>query len=251
VVNAGSERVGIIDQQLSSYSTISGFVGYRRIHQADVALQIETGSPVNIEVTDPDGFSLTSESAIASDEEYIREIPSELYYFELEQGHDGQPVDRILSPTLKEGDYIIKVLPSPEASPTDTYSLKITTEAGAVMVVDSQAITDIPIQGFALNVNDGEIEVVENDTSTPEELFSSLKILIKETPIKSRFLKKRLLFKVRVAKYWYKHDRVRRSAKTLKNLKRLVKRRSGRGIPVETADELEVIVDELITSVKS
>lgn len=161
VVNAANRIDGIITLSKNDYKQQEGFVNYRRIHEADIEMKTFTGSPVDLSVTDPDGFTITPDSVIPSDEEYIREIPGVLYYLELEQGHDGSPIDQVYSPIAKTGDYWIQVIPETDALPTDTYSLEmeilINGETITTVLAENVPISQIPDQGYGVSVTEGDI----------------------------------------------------------------------------------------------
>ena len=154
VVNAADKVRGIITEVKNIYKLTFGFEDFRRIHQADVEMEISTGSPVDLAVTDPDGFTITANSIIPSDEEYIREVPGALYYLEMEQGLDGNPIDRVYSPVLKTGNYIIEVIPSAGSLPTDTYDLEFVGNGQTTILADNVPISEIPSEGYGVAVGE-------------------------------------------------------------------------------------------------
>jgi parallel beta-helix repeat protein len=160
VVNAKSKEDGIVMEIKNSYKLIPGFIAFRRIHEGIKETEIKASSPVNLRVTDPDGFTITPDSVIPSDEEYIREVPGVLYYSEIEQAGDGNPVDRIYSPFLKPGDYLITVLPAPEAQLADTYTLEFITAEQSITLTEDHPILNIPEQPYVVRVQDGEVEEI-------------------------------------------------------------------------------------------
>ncbi len=152
VINARSPDFGIEIANKISLRGLSGFVNFRRIHQADVQMEITAGSPVNLTVTDPDGFVISSNSTIPSDEEYIREIPGILYYLEMEKSSDGNPIDRVYSPILKTGNYTIDVAPVAGSSPADTYHLEFKGESQTTILAENALLNQIPSGGYGIVV---------------------------------------------------------------------------------------------------
>ncbi len=154
VVNAANKLDGIITNLKNNYKLVPGFVSFRRIHEGDVAMEIITGSPVDLTVTDPDGFTITLDTIIDSDEEYIREIPNTLYYLEMERGADGNPIDRVYSPLVKNGNYIIEVLPITGTSLAETYSLEFQAGGQIVVLAENVPISEIPSDGYGITVEE-------------------------------------------------------------------------------------------------
>jgi len=204
VVNAGDPVIGIERQNNDTYSRLSFFKGFRRIHQADVSLAIKTGSPVNLRIVDPDGYELTAHTIIDSDEEYIREIQGELYYLELEQGHDGRPEDVVFSPKIKDGAYQIEVVPELGADSTATYSLSVEINGVETVVVDNETIDMIPENGFTLVLAGGEIQGLD---STIKVLLQDLYQTIDQFTLSSASRKRGLLSSVESALSWFERHR--------------------------------------------
>ncbi|KKS82680.1 MAG: Cell surface protein [Candidatus Wolfebacteria bacterium GW2011_GWC1_43_10] len=157
VVNARSPDFGIEIAAKEILQQLAGFENFRRIHQADVEIEIAAGSPVDLIVTDPDGFVITPNSVILSDEEYIREVPGILYYLEMERGSDGSPIDHVYSPVMKNGNYIIGVSPSAGSLPTDTYDLEFRAGGQTIILADDVPISEIPSEKYGVAVEEGGI----------------------------------------------------------------------------------------------
>lgn len=167
-VEAKSPVKGIVSAFASTSELIAGFLAFRRPHQGTIDMQVTTGSPVNLTVTDPAGNTITADTVIPSDEEYLREIPGELYYAESKQGHDGKPMDMVYAPTLKEGNYRIVVIPDADALPTDTYSLNFTANGSTTVLADGAPISSIPTDGLMVQVASGTVSaVIYPDTVAP------------------------------------------------------------------------------------
>ncbi|MEN9922071.1 MAG: hypothetical protein RL097_347 [Candidatus Parcubacteria bacterium] len=239
VVNAGSPVVGIIQRKNSDYKLTPGFAGYRRIHQADVAFAVTTGSPVDLEVIDPDGNVLSADTVTASEQEYIREIPGELYYLELTQGHDGRPEDTVISPKAKNGTYVIKVIPEASASPDATYSLTVELNGVKTKVVDNEAIDTIQSSGFTLKVMDGKVQTLGPAIKGQlEELYRT----IEGVTLSSERRKQNLLASIESALVWYEKNRTDQIVRKITKLQNDTNRHIANEI---SSEELAVINQQI------
>ncbi len=153
VVNARSKELGIRGMSSDALDALPGFVAFKRVIQGPPPAEMATAlSPIDLIVTDPDGYTITSTTTLPSNEEYLREIPGVLYYSEMERGLDGNPMDQVYSFVRKTGDYIIKVLPDQSASSTSTYGLEFSAGGQSVTLVQSTPISQIPLQGYGVSV---------------------------------------------------------------------------------------------------
>jgi len=158
VVNARSRELGIRSMSKNILKELPGFVSFKQVISAlPPAILATTHSPVDLIVTDPDGFTITPTTTISSDVEYLHEIPGVLYYSEMEQGPDGDPIDQVYSPILKTGDYIIKIIPIPGTSPTATYNLDFSAGDQTITLAQNVPISQIPSQGYGVTVADNQI----------------------------------------------------------------------------------------------
>lgn len=167
VVEAASPALGIHMVNLS-VATSSKFIGeFSRVNNSEIAMAVSGASPINLSVTDPEGFLISADTHFITDNEFLREIPGELYYSEMVQGHDGRPADLVYSPVLKEGVYHIEVLPDETATPNDTFSLTFEANGVENILATDVRISDIPQGGYDVVIDKGEmIEVIENKTVT-------------------------------------------------------------------------------------
>ncbi|MBN2076586.1 MAG: hypothetical protein JW762_13640, partial [Dehalococcoidales bacterium] len=103
--------------------------------------------PVDIRITDPEGLVLSKISNEIQDGRYS----------ELDLNGDGELDDQIVILERKCGDYKIQVIPEPQASPDDTYSLKAVIEGTRLILADEVQISEIPIEGYYIRFdgNDG------------------------------------------------------------------------------------------------
>jgi len=151
VISAADTDRGIISASKDILKQLHGFRGFKRVISAiPPSVLISAHSPVDLMVTDPDGFVITPSTVIPSDAEYLREIPRALYYSEMEQGADGKPIDQVYSYTLKTGDYIIQVLPEFSASSTATYTLDFLAGDQSLILAKDALISQIPAQGYGV-----------------------------------------------------------------------------------------------------
>jgi len=152
MINPANPNLGIVGRfknDLKQPST--GFIAFKRVTSAlPLFVLVTAHSPVDLVMTDPDGFTIISTTTIPSDEEYLREIPGVLYYSEMERGTDGQPIDQVYSYTAKTGDYIIKVLPAASATPTSTYTLDFSTPNQSITLAQDVPISQIPVNGYGV-----------------------------------------------------------------------------------------------------
>jgi len=105
-------------------------------------------SPIDLIVTDPDGFTISKE---------INEIPGVIYTEEVDFNGDGELDDIIAIPNCKLGDYIIDVIS--DATTTDTYSLLIWpgTMSVPIVLVDEVQVVNIPDQPYIISSTETEV----------------------------------------------------------------------------------------------
>jgi len=152
VVHASQSGVGIVWAEKDVLKQSSGFEDFRRVQDAEVGLVIKTHSPINLVVTDPDGFTISTDMLIETDEEGLVEIPGVLYY-----SVDSDLDDLVIAPILKPGTYTIEVEPKPNASPTDTYSLEVEGAAKLVALAQDVPVSSIPQLGYRIISTGNEI----------------------------------------------------------------------------------------------
>lgn len=151
VVSAADTDRGIISTSKDVLKQLHGFHGFKQVVSTlPPAVLVTAHSPVDLIVTDPDGFTITPSTIISSNTEYLREIPGVLYYSEIEQGVDGNPIDQVYSYVLKTGDYTIQVLPESGASSTATYTLDFSAGDQSLILAKDVPISQIPAQGYGV-----------------------------------------------------------------------------------------------------
>ena len=103
-------------------------------------VNIKSDCPVDICVIDPDNLIITKQ---------INTIPDAIYV-EMDLNGDGSPDDRVSILNKKIGDYIITVVPEPDASPTDTYSLFVFSDGITIVLAEDILISSIPNQPYII-----------------------------------------------------------------------------------------------------
>jgi len=156
MVEAYSPQQGIIPANESEFRIRTGFSIDQNIRRVVLSPAIggfvRAGSPIDLAVTDPDGFTITATTLIQTDEEFLREVPGQLYYVERELGPDGFPDDVVYWPTQKTGDYLIKAAPKFGAPLMATYSLTFQSGDQTVTLAKDVPITQIPPDGYGVTV---------------------------------------------------------------------------------------------------
>jgi len=129
--------------------------------------------PIDLVITDPDGFTITPTTIIPSELEFLREIPGELYYSEMEKGLDGNPIVHVYAYKAKIGDYTIQVIPNAAkasnrfASQTSAYWLDFSVGEQSLTLASSTLVSQIPPQGYSVRVaRDGSISLLMEFKST-------------------------------------------------------------------------------------
>jgi hypothetical protein len=141
VVEAYNPGVGIIWSKKEDLMAQGNFVCFRRLTAPQVEMEFHTGSPIELIITDPEGFTITKD---------IYEIPGVFYYYVWDIDGDGELDDMVIVPEKKTGDYLITVVPKPDALPTDTYSLRVIANGETIVLAENFPISDIPDQPYII-----------------------------------------------------------------------------------------------------
>jgi len=106
-------------------------------------------SPVDIIVTDPDGLIVSKQQC---------EIPGATY-IEDDFNGDGKLDDIVLIPNRKIGNYLITVIPEPEATPSDTYTIMAWSEAQEepIILAEQVQISNIPSTPYTIKSTETQI----------------------------------------------------------------------------------------------
>jgi pimeloyl-ACP methyl ester carboxylesterase len=124
---------------------------------------ITVHSPVDVEITGPDGRSLA---------QALSEIPG-ASYMELadETGHE---IATALVPFPLAGEYRLRVIPKATAAPTDTYTLEIVRAGVTTLLAQDQKIQDIPAEPYLVTVFPPiRIDIKPGSPTNPINLQSS------------------------------------------------------------------------------
>ena len=130
----------------------------------DGALIVEVFCPVDLEVTDPQGRTVTKDDTSA--------IPS-VTYIEMDLDGDGDTDDRVIIPDALFGGYSIRVIPEPGAADTDCYTLDFCHSGESVRVAENVQVQDIPAQSYGCFFPQCDVEPGWNLISVPVQLPGS------------------------------------------------------------------------------
>jgi len=114
------------------------------------------GSPADISVTDPDGMVV---SASQSDIEGAVHVTHDA-------DSDGDQEAFVVIPNRKLGDYLITVIPDPEALPTDTFSLQVTSGTQTLVLAHDVPIGDITGEPFLVSSTVEGLSIPESPIDT-------------------------------------------------------------------------------------
>ena len=128
-----------------------------------IPITITAYSPVDIVVTDPDGLTISKQ---------LNEIPGATYT-EVDINGDGDPDDKIIIPYRKIGNYLISVIPEPDALPTDTYTLEVSVEDTTITLAEHVQISDIPSEPYVIESTETGIRV----PPVPVPVFNAIGLL--------------------------------------------------------------------------
>ena len=137
-------------------------------------LSIGAFSPVDMVVTDPDGLTISKQ---------LNEI-SGAAYIEYDLNEDGDPDDIVVIPGRKIGDYLITVIPEPDAAPTDTYTLEVFGPDATIVLAQNVPISDLPTVPYMFSSAALEIPPTTLlDIGGPKFVVNDITYLTSATPI--------------------------------------------------------------------
>ncbi len=129
---------------------------YGRVAEFKLAMEIIAKSPVNLIVTDPDGQTVDVTNTLFTEDGYTREVEGMSYMIRDVDG-DGDFEDIVAFPERKIGDYLIQLVPDPDALPTDTYILEVTVNGQTIVLAENVPISDIPRTPYIIRSTETEI----------------------------------------------------------------------------------------------
>lgn len=113
-------------------------------------VQIPGKCPVDLMVTDPDGYTISSTNFIDGAEEYLREVPGQLYYSIYDFDTNGDPSPIVTAPSLKPGNYLVKVTPRADAQTNEVYSLDFIGAGTTNNLAENVQVSEIPPLGYGV-----------------------------------------------------------------------------------------------------
>lgn len=165
LVNAASSNLGILLRKKSEMQNLKkSFLGFRRLVTRDelianIKAQIKAHSPITLEVTDPEGYTINVQTEITTDEEILHEVPGQLYYSHWDMDSKGRYDDMVTLPVLKKGEYLIRAVSRSDALPTDVYGIDFETNDQTITLAKDVPIKDIPVQGYGISSTGKEISL--------------------------------------------------------------------------------------------
>jgi ABC-type transport system substrate-binding protein len=140
---------GVRPDTVDRLKVMSGFIGFRRF-TGPVGAKIKSNSPIDLMVTDPDGFTITKDTP---------EIPGVLYYLECDIDGDGELEDIVTAPERKVGNYLVNVIPELGASPEDTFTLEASANDTTILLADYARISEVLTDPYIIAQNETSIEL--------------------------------------------------------------------------------------------
>ena len=165
--NTGKISVTSVDGLIDYYKEKFGegaFVDFGRVIDRKIAIKFVSHSPIDLIITDPDGETIYKDIGQREDVSERGDVGDSLTmgYMSYDINGDGELNDIVASPERKLGDYLITIVPEPDALPTDTYTLEaealVNGETITVVLAEDVPISDIPRTPYILG--SGETEVI-------------------------------------------------------------------------------------------
>jgi PKD repeat protein/predicted phosphohydrolase len=107
-------------------------------------VEIRLWSPADLIVTDPEGLTLSKD---------IGEVLG-MSYMEFDIYDDGKLEDIVTIWEPKIGDYLITVIPEPDAIPTDTYTLEVWIDGVTTVLAENAQMSNIPTQPYMFELTE-------------------------------------------------------------------------------------------------
>jgi parallel beta-helix repeat protein len=122
--------------------------GYGRVNVGlDNHGQLICKSPVDLIITDPDGIILSKE---------VGEVAG-MSYMEFDVDGDGDLDDIVDLWERKIGNYLITVVPHPDALPTDNFTIEFSANGTTMLLADHAQISEVPTDPYIITQNETAI----------------------------------------------------------------------------------------------
>jgi cell wall-associated NlpC family hydrolase len=162
VVNAKNTTLGIIPDNSTTLTEKSDFFKFGRVKfpvtlslKEASSLGIKIKSPADLEVTDPLGYTITKDKLWISEDALINETDgASLLYLQIDENDDGKIDGVVLDFERQMGDYLISVVPKPDANPSDTYTLEASYENTTIVLAENVPVANIPSEPYTLSSNE-------------------------------------------------------------------------------------------------
>jgi hypothetical protein len=162
VVNAKNTTLGIIPDNSTTLTKKSEFFKFGRVKfpvtlslKEASTLGIKIKSPADLEVTDPLGYTITKDKLWISEDALINETDgASLLYLQIDENDDGKIDGVVLDFERQMGDYLISVVPKPDANPSDTYTLEASYENTTIVLAENVPVANIPSEPYTLSSNE-------------------------------------------------------------------------------------------------
>ena len=144
-------HTGIVPRTLTELKNDSYFKSFGRVIWVVMPWaeyeRIVGRSPVNLEVSDPNGLTVGL---------HVRDVPG-MVYLEFDINDDGEDDDIVLLLKRRMGDYVIDVVPASGASPEDSYTLEVFAANTLLILADNITITNIPAEGYMIRSTENTV----------------------------------------------------------------------------------------------
>lgn len=155
MIEALNPKIGIRRAKESErVKSSEGFYGFGRITAPNINFKARVYSPVDLIITDPEGYTITPETVIVTDSEILHEVPRQLYYMFNGMDSNGNPEAVVMGPNLKKGAYVIKVVPRINTAPDDLYTLDTEIKGDTTVLADNLPVSEIPSVGYGVLVGE-------------------------------------------------------------------------------------------------
>ena len=146
-IEDGEDIFGITPDEIYYDNDINVMYDHSDVINTTGLMKIITWCPVDLEVIGPEGLSISKQS---------NNIPDAIYG-EDDINEDGSPEDWISIPDWKVGDYLIKVIPEPDAEPSDTYTIEVSTMDTTILMGENIQISNIPNEPYKVKLTETTI----------------------------------------------------------------------------------------------